>query len=536
LIDALRLAIFGCALLLAAPRVSFAAEAATVLPPFARAAGLPLPDDTCQELHVERTGRGLLEIRFFTRGQSTRAGGDPKATGASLLVSAVDPERVSFSLYHSTGIYTQSADLARPIRWLRRGAELCVASGSQSVFCGPSAGEIAGTVQIAFGAGWQTRISGCAPFVPHERANGAWLVALAWFVALAALALWTSHRRRDVLAALTLAGAFGCGLLGVFDPWRVPSLLLIPGGVLAGAAVASWALLERRRTWRQRLPRIALGLFVVAALIQVPHPIRGEHTMPPVVPPLWIDSANWQPQAAHESLAFRERPLASAASGDEVWLVLGGSVAFGDGVDAHQAFPAVAQDLLRADGDRLVLLNGGVPGWNIQNIDRFLADFGDSLPLTGIVLVSILNNATLPIAAPEPRGCERSLLRAFLCNASRNQLLFTWPKVVLPKPHNPERYRRTLRGLLERELTLGRRVVLLDEASEIDEGLIQLWDAEAYRTTARELAQEFGVPFHPVAGAASQLAPGDRFLDGIHPTPALHAVLGRQLREILRER
>jgi lysophospholipase L1-like esterase len=298
--------------------------------------------------------------------------------------------------------------------------------------------------------------------------------------------------------------------------------------------VAVVSIIRRRRPWRERAPRIALALLVALALARVPHPVSNAAPAEPAVPPLWLDTASWHPIGPHQSLELRGRPLASLDPNAESWLVVGGSVTYGTGVEPHQSFPAVAQDLLRAHGDRKVLLNGGVQGWNLHNIDRWLADLGDALPLRGIVVASILNNATLPIAAPAGAGCERSLLRAQLCNASRNQLLFTWPKAFLPKPHNPERYRAALRRLVARERALGRRVVLLDEATEFEGWLLVLWNAETYRAIAREVGAELGVPFHAVDAALAPLPMEQRFLDGIHPTAAAHALLGRRLAEILR--
>lgn len=521
-----------CLVLLLAPRALLAADE-DALPAFERVELVRLSADECQELRIEGIGRGVLEIRFFAEEPLRPAGWDLKTSGASLLIAAADPARASFLLYHASGIYQQSARLAAPIRWTRRGSELCIASGSRPVFCGPTAGELRGTVRIAFGPGWDTDLTGCAALATPTRPRGPWIAALALFAALAALALRISRGPLDVVAVVLLALGLACGVSAALDPWRLPSVGLLAAGAIGSALVAGRALLVRRLRWQERLPCTVLGLLVAGALVAVPHPVATPAAVEPAVPPLWIDTASWHPRAPHQSLDFRGQPLADVVAGQETWLVLGGSVVFGEGVEASETFTAVAQDLFRAEGDPIVLLNSGMQGWNIQNIDRFLTDLGDALPVTGIVLVSILNNATLPIAGERSRFCDRSLVLAHLCNVLRSQLLLTWPKAILPKPHNLERYRSTLRRLLERELVLGRRVVLLDEAAEFDRTPI-LWKAEPYRAAAAEIGAELGVAFHRVNDVVEALPAGDRFLDGIHPTPALHARLGYRLHEILR--
>jgi hypothetical protein len=480
-----------CLALLALARAAHAEP----LPAFERSALAALPDGACQELRVDRVGDGVLEIRFFTEHPLEPAGPDAKTSGASLLLAATDPTRASFALYDASGIYPRSARIDAPIRWARDGARLCVASGSRPVLCGPTAGEVDGTARIAFGAGWETSLTGCAALPASLPGARPWLA---------------------------------------LDPWRGPRPALLEAGALVGLLIAVHAALSRRRSRRARGLLGALGLLAAATLLCVPHPVATEAALEPAVPPLWLDTASWHPRAPHQSLEFRGTPLAGLEAHRETWLVVGGSVAFGEGVDADETFSAVAQRLLGAEGSPAVVLNGGLQGWNIQNIDRFLLDLGDSLPLSGIVLVSILNNVTLPVVGPRSAACDASLVLAHLCNASRSQLLFTWPKLFVPKPHNFERYQETLRRLLAREQSLGRRVVMLDEASTFDRRALSPWNADRYRRAAAEIAAERGVGFHRVDDLVAALPPGDRFLDEIHPTRALHAEIGARLHAILR--
>lgn len=511
-----------------------AVTASIPLPPWQRALEASLPVDTCRELQIPRVGQGVLELRFFAEPLLVPTGPDRKTTGASLLLAAANPQSVTTLIYDASGIYQETSQVRGPLRWMRRESELCLASGSELVSCARVAGEVRGTVLIAFGEGWEANVTGCAPFESEARRAGGTWPWLAAFLPLAILAASRSRRAADVIAIAVCAACFGVAAISTLDPWRLPSLAILPGTIAASMLVAAGALAQRRRPWRDRVPRIALALLVACAIARVPHPVQTAAPAKPVVPALWRDTANWHPRAAHQSLDFRGRPLSELRAGADTWIVLGGSVVFGDGVQAAQAFPAIAQDRLRGEGDPVVL-NAGAQGWNIQNLDRLLADLIDGLPVTGIVVASILNNATLPIAGPEPDDCHRSLLRAYLCNVSRSQLMLSWPKAFLPKPRNPARYRATLRALLERERGLGRKVVLLDEVTEFDAGRgVWIWNTESYRAVARELASTFGVPFYPVADAIAEIPPAERFLDGIHPTPAAHLLLGRRLAEIVR--
>lgn len=521
----------GVALLLAAHTAVAAAEE----PAWKRGEIVALRTDECQELRVDRAGAGLLELRFFDGAMPLPVGPDPKTSGASLLLPASDPESASFVLYDASGMYSQSARLTPPIRWTRSGRDLCVGSGATPVFCGRTHREIEWTTRIAFGAGWETRIGGCAPLPPPDRPLPSRLLGgIAVCLLLAGLTLLRARNRWERVSVALLVPVLGFAAIAAHDPWLLPFVAIVAAAALACVVAGIGALRGRSRPWSVRGAPITLAALAATVLSLVPHPVWTDAATPPAAPALWLDPASWQPRAAHQSLEFRDRPVASLAPDAPNWLVLGGSVVFGDGVEAHQAFPAVAQDLLRARGDRTMLFNAGVQGWNIGNIDRFMADAGGDLPLTGVVLVSILNNATIPIVAPSAPRCDTSLFRAWLCNATRSQAFFLWPKVFLPKPRSPERYRDMLSALLAREQARGRKIVLLDEIGEIDTGL-RIWNTETYREIARAVAAERGVPFYPVSDAVASLPPAERYLDGIHPTPAMHALLGKRLAEILRE-
>ncbi|NNL66144.1 MAG: SGNH/GDSL hydrolase family protein [Myxococcales bacterium] len=303
-------------------------------------------------------------------------------------------------------------------------------------------------------------------------------------------------------------------------------------------AIGLASLVARGRTRSSRWTLGLLAWVTVAAALWVPHPVESRAPAEPASSSLFQDAAYWHPQAAHQSLAFRGRPAASVDPRRETWLVVGGSVTYGAGVAPEETYTAVAERLLRASGRPVDLLNAGAEGWNLQAIDRWLQDMGDRLAPRGIVLVSILNNATLPIPGLRPAACDASLLAAFACNRWRSAFFLRWPKVLLPKFRNAERHEVLLRELLARETDLGREVILMDEPSEaqIHGGAFRWFGADGYRDATRRVAAEFDLVLHPVHDALAALPRGEAFLDGIHPTPAAHRVWGRRLFEIFVDR
>jgi hypothetical protein len=523
-------ALAALAAMLAAPP----AHAATPLPPFERAELSRVPRDTCQELRVARAGEGHLEVRFFASTPLERTGPDPKVEGASLLLPGDDPERATLVAWDASGPYARSARVPAPWRWVVRDGRLCVASGADPVLCAAVATEPTRFVQIAFGPGWETDVVGCSTVARPAPARGAptW-GALLVAAAAAAVGLARGARARSVAVAAAAAGA--PAVLAHLHPFAPlgPTGAAVSG--LVGAVVLAGALAARRAHGRARLAFAALGLVTALAAVTAPHPVATPSPAPPAVPPLFTDAAFWHPRGPHQSLAFRGRPVAGVEASREVWLVLGGSVAFGEGVEADETFTAVAEARLRASGRDLDLDNAGAQGWNLAAIDRWLRDMGDALPVDGLVLVSILNNATLPIPGPRAAGCDASLLRAFACNRWRSLFFLTWPKVFAPEPHNPERHAARLRGLLERETALGRRIVLMDEpsAAQIHGGRFRWFGAEAYRAATRAIGADFGLALHPVADVLAALPADEAFFDGLHPTPAAHRLWGERLAEVL---
>jgi len=521
-----------------------AALAAVPLPPWQRVELSRVPPGECQELRIARVGEGLLQVRFFATSHLEATGPDLETEGASLLVPAADPERATLVVYDPSGPYARSARVAPPVRWSVGDGRLCVASGSEPRLCGAVAAAPTRFVEIAFGPGWETDVVGCSAIGRPAPRRGSWALAALLAAAVAGAAFVV----RGALArgtALVLVGAASLALAAHVRPFGLLGPDAAAGAGLLGACIGLGALFARRASVATRGASVAprgalatLGALVALVAATAPHPVAAPEPAAQVVAPLFTDAAFWHARGPHQSLEFRDRPLASLDPRRESWLVLGGSVAFGEGVETDETFTAVAEARLHEDGRAIDLYDAGAHGWNLAAIDRWLRDLGDAFPVRGLVLVSILNNATLPIPGPRPAGCDASLVRAWACNQWRSLFFFTWPKVFWPKPHNPERHAALLRGLLERETALGRGIVLMDEPSEaqIHGGLFRRFGADDYRAATRAIGGDFGLALHPVADALATLPEGEAFIDGIHPTAAAHRLWGERLAEILAAR
>ncbi len=477
-------------------RRAFAALALLLQPLLAEAAPLPawqrsapsaLPDESCQELRIERTGSGPLEIRFLADAALGATGPDFKIDGASLLVPPGQTGHPSLVVFDEGGPHAATASVPEPLRWIRRGGELCIASGAAPKMCAELAGGTDRIRLLAHGEGWDVDVVRCG--VVAAGSGGGPRAAWAHF----ALGLG--------LGALALA------LLSLLLPGRFRRGRVIRGTACVGAGLAAFS---------------------------VPPAIETHDPVPGVATPLLRDAAFWHPRAAHQSLEFRGRPVYTVDPERESWLVLGGSVTFGEGIEADETFVAKAEARLRSEGRPVDLYNAGAQGWNLHAIDTWLRDMGDRLAVDGIVIVSILNNATLPVLGDAPGGCRARLATHAACNRWRSPFFDVPLKVLLPRRANAERHRELLRRILERELALGREIVLLDEPKEPG-GIFDDWlGVGRARAVTEAVAGEFGLPLHPVADALAPLGEG-AFLDGIHPTAEGHRVWGERLADVLAE-
>jgi len=534
-----RAALLALAIALPAAALAPAASlrAATPLPPWQRAELSRVPEGECQELRVALVGEGHLAVRFFATSPLEATGPDRETEGASLLVPEADPERATLVVYDETGPYARSARVPAPIRWSVRDGRLCVASGAEPKLCGAVASPPTRFVEIAFGPGWATDVVGCSALArpPSSHAAPAFAALLGLAVAGGAFAVRGARGRAALLA---LAGAAALAAVAHVRPFAALGPAGAAGAGLVGIAVGLGALLARGAPRATRASLALIGLLTAVAAATAHHPVASFAPAPQAVGPLFTDAAFWHPRGPHQSLDFRGRPLAALDPSRESWLVLGGSVAFGEGVEPDETFTAVAEARLRAGGRAIDLYDAAAQGWGLAAVDAWLRDLGDRLPVRGLVLVSILNNATLPTPGPRAEGCDASLVRAFACNQQRSLFFLTWPKVFWPKPHNPARHAALLRGLLARETALGREIVLMDEPSEaqIHGGLFRRFGAERYRAATREIGADFGLELEPVADALAALPAGEAFLDGIHPTAAGHRAWGERLAEILASR
>jgi len=498
----------------------------------------------CQQLTVEQAGSGFLELRLVPY-PLPPLGSDAKIAGASVFVSATG-DRATFVLYHTTGPYALTVSLNGSLRWSTDGTTICFADGSRPLACGHTHGEVRYAQRIPFGSGWETEIVPCAPFItPHALRPRAWL--LLPLAAVFAVLVARQARRRgglgDLIGIAIILAMATCTALAWVDPWWIdPSWLLV-----TAALAALWMLFRLLRSrGRGQGTFIALAATAAVAMALVPHPlvsldgVRARDDA--AAPPLWIDAAYWHFHSPQQELEFRGQPIGElpigAAGEDELWLVLGGSVTYGWETDPQTTFTALAEQQLARAGHHVRLLNAGVGGWNLGQVDRVLRDIGDRLPLRGIVIVSVLNNAAFPIAAaPHPPACT-TLLCAYAYNLSRNYLLSPVINFFLPAPGNQARFTALLDDIIARELARGRTVILLDETHEAQ--LRPAWynrwvggPQERYRTAARQVAAAHGLELHRVDDAVAALPPDQQFTDGMHLTPAAHVAVAARLAEIL---
>jgi len=517
--------------------------AAGELVPWRRQAPVRVPDGRCLALELDAVGRGVLELRLHAPGAVPLRGVDAKRSGASVLLSGEDPSRPTLALYSAGGIHARTARVSGPLRIGLEDGRVCLGDGPAASACGRPVGRIAQVLQVPFGAGWSTRLVPCAYAAAQPARTGAWITAWWLRVGLAALGLamllvtlWRAPGWRVRVAAGGLALAGGGALSFHASPLAM-SAGLAPGLLLLLAVgIGAGSLLLPGRSARGRPGLALLAVVVAGTLLAAPHPVRVAAPAAPAVPELWRDTAHWHPRALHQTLAFRERPMAGLPPAAERWLVLGGSVAYGEGVAPDRTFSAVAEARLRGEGRAVQVLNAGAQGWNAANADALLAGVGDALGIDGIVLVSVLNNATLPVVGPFPAACEGGALAAWACNQLRSIHFLQWPKALLPKPGNAERHAARLGRILARERARGRRVLLVDEPTAAEQVGRTDWFLPfgVARDTVRRVAATYGLELHPVAPALAPLPSEVAFLDGIHPSPAGHQRIGAAVHALLR--
>lgn len=533
-----RLVVAVCLGALFAPGPGLAAADA----PWQRTAPIGVPSGECRELVIDRPGDRFLELRLATE-RLESIGIDTKNSGASVFVPE-SGDRATILLYHTSGLYPLTIGLDGPLRLFREGRRLCFASGSRMSACGVTNGEVRHAHLIPFGRGWESRVAPClSPLAVPESARSPFVLAPLWVLFAILFLLQVRYRERvaELIPAVVLVPVLAWATAARIDPWwidpRYPLTTL--------ALVAVWSLIRLARTRSAvRVCLVALSLTCLAGAMLIPYPLWPSDTArvidDPAAPPLWVDAAYWHYLAPQQRLQFATRSVASLLDADDdTWIVLGGSVTAGRETGAAEAFTAMAEQDLIADGYEIRLANAGVPGWNLGQIDRFLVDVGDQLPLTGIVLASVLNNAAFRIVGPpEPPGC-RTLLCQYTYNLRRNYLLAAVINFFLPKPGNPERFRETVDRTISRERDLGREIVLLDETH--DAQLRPRWynswlrrPQERYRRILREVAAGQGQSLHRVDDVVADLPGDDRFVDGMHLTKDAHAAVGRKLAQIVR--
>lgn len=502
------------------------------LPPWTRSAPLPLPENECQQLVVGRRGAAPLELRFPTAPLAA-TGTDAKRSGASLVVPPSPSDPASAVFFDRAGLYPAALSPGGSLRWHRRGRGLCFATSNGDAACGRTRRALGAVQLIAFAPGWRASLRPCPTPAPPGRGSPLPPSLLALALAVGGTLLVRRRRAETpwlVGLALPAAASFAAWL----DPAGIDPRVAL-GTLALALALAVVRLLQRVRKlsgWDAAYALTALAVALAGEEIAHPQSLPASKTSPPApIPSLWTDPAYWHPAAFHQTLSFRGDPPAGE---EKTWLVLGGSVTFGDGVAPEATFVKTAERQLRAAGHRVRLLNAGAQAWNLGQIDRLLRDLGASLAPDGLVIASVLNNAHFRLPEARPVWCDGRLLAATLCNLIRSPTRLALAKLLAPKPGNRGRFRRTLRAILDRARAQGRPVVLLDETSRWQiEASPRDRRHEAYRAAIRETAADYGLALHAVDRAVAAVPASARFLDAIHLAPAGHEAVGARLAEVL---
>ena len=329
-------------------------------------------------------------------------------------------------------------------------------------------------------------------------------------------------------------------------PWRTAAFVvagLCAVAVPVGALVAPSDPVERPDSTRDHVfpgPRLTPGI------VAFEHPaIRRLNT--------WL--------RAHR-LRGRQFPLRKPPGTVRV-LAAGSSSTWGHGVPEESGldYPTVVGSLLRerVPGVPIEALNGAVPGSSSARLLRVFREdllaygpdvvtlcfsFNDSQHVTQLdedpYLDEIASPGYVQDAAAQRAGAERSLqgklklnrlLAAFAEKGPPTAPLWAAieddPRARTP----PERFAANLRAWARLCAQRGVALVLVKEPVRDDMPL--LWKEE-FRAAIDAVAAEFGLPVVDPTPALLAAGPGtELFLDDVHPTPAGHAVIARELAVVL---
>ncbi len=107
----------------------------------------------------------------------------------------------------------------------------------------------------------------------------------------------------------------------------------------------------------------------------------------------WKTRVGGHPVAINRQ-GFRDRDFGPRTPGVFRILVLGDSVTFGHGQPEAAGFVRRLEEGLRRDGQRVEVLNGGIPGWSTYQQRRFYESEGDALAPDLVLVAFVLNDVT----------------------------------------------------------------------------------------------------------------------------------------------
>jgi lysophospholipase L1-like esterase len=341
-----------------------------------------------------------------------------------------------------------------------------------------------------------------------------------WFAACAALLLLVPLLVRAALAGRLLA-----------------ALLAAAAGIaLAGGSL--WALLERPAEIspailnRMRAYDVA-GDPIPAAYAWTRHPL----------------CRRFNPYLKAQQFRDRKYPVEKPAGVLRV-VALGSSSTFGYGVGGQDAWAAQLERLLTQGGERVEVINSGIPGATAERLRYFLD--GVVLPMKpDLVIVDLaFNDRSFGGGADErahframtTSGISRLVQLVERWSAARREQAVSEFLLALEqgRPVSAEdrerfslvparRFQDALRDMVSACRAAGAAIVLVQEPQRPSVDHTNLSD---YHAAMAELGGELGVPVVALQGAL-EAASGPMFLDAVHPTPAGHAIIARTIAKVL---
>ncbi|HET6204096.1 MAG TPA: GDSL-type esterase/lipase family protein [Planctomycetota bacterium] len=161
--------------------------------------------------------------------------------------------------------------------------------------------------------------------------------------------------------------------------------LVRSGAAFLLGAVAASGLLEVlvRLLWKAPPLGYPPGMFVAdeAAGVRLARNFRARHKTP-----------DYDIEIRTNARGFRGPELGRKPEGGRRILALGDSFGFGHGVEAEEAYPAVLERVLRDRGEKVEVVNAGVPGYGTSNEFGLLAAEAPSLDPDVVVLGFYVGN------------------------------------------------------------------------------------------------------------------------------------------------